>query len=481
MDSHRNITREKKIQSKMRKLLFISILLFIGHTSVSRSQELGFDEYLDQVLRYHPVARQADLLAKAGRARLRMARGAFDPVVEAGYDVKEYDDKLYYDRRKAMFKVPTWFGLTLKGGYEVREGVFLNPDETLPQDGLYSAGVSLDLSRGFWMDQRMAALKQAKLLREQTLAERQLQLNQLIENAVRAYNNWSRAYLDLQVYEQYVAASANTLEGVRKRSAVGDLAQIDTLESRVAYENRLLGRSEAAFKLRKAGLELSTYLWIEDETPVELREDVVPELEGDAQTEEILALLSGLPDTLDLADHPKLRALDLKVRSLQVERRQKIGMLLPEVALEYNFLAPEPEFASGFDTAAYKAGLSFKLPLFMRKERGAVQLASAKLEDARMENLNTQVVLRNKIRAAREQKAALEQQVELARSIVRDYERLLEGERRKFSFGESSLFLLISRENAAIQATLSYNELRNALWNAGAELYGLYGMIPEEE
>lgn len=454
--------------------------MLMAYPVVTRAQQLGFDEYLDQVLRYHPVARQADLTAEAGRARLRIARGAFDPVVEAGYDVKEYEDKTYYDRRKAMFKVPTWFGLTVQGGYQQREGIFLNPDETLPEDGQYSAGVSLDLSQGFWMDKRMATLKQAKLLREQSLAERQLQLNKLIEDAVIAYNDWTRAFLDLQVYEQYIEASETTLEGVRKRAELGDLAAIDTLESRVAFQNRLLGRSEAAFKLRKAQLELSTYLWIDGEVPVELRAGVVPQLTGESQTEEILALLAGLPDSVDLEDHPKLRALELKVKSLQVEKRQKIGMLLPDLELEYNFLAPDPEFASGFDTGSYKAGLNFKLPLFMRKERGELKLANAKLEDARMENINTEVVLRNKIRAAREQKEALETQVALAGTIVSDYERLLQAERRKFSLGESSLFLLISRENTAIQATLRYNELRNALWNSGAALYGLYGRIPDD-
>lgn len=469
----------------MRYAFFIIMLLMAGipHTGYSQTtsiEELGFDEFLDQVLRYHPMALQADLVTEVGRARLRMARGGFDPVVEGGYEVKEFDDKLYYDRRKAMFKVPTWFGLTLQGGVESRDGIFLNPDETMPEDGLYSAGVALDLSRGFWMDERMATLKKARILRQQSRAERQLQLNSLIENAVKAYNAWSRAYLDLQVYEQYLQASETTLDGVRKRADMGDLARIDTLEGRLAYESRMLGRSEARYKLRKAQLELSSYIWVEDQTPVELRINVIPEGSDASHVQEILALLAGIPDSLDLSQHPKMKVLDYKVEGLQVEKQQKLGMLLPDIELQYNFLSEDRAFPGAFDSSAYKAGLQFKLPLFLRKERGALQLAKAKLDYAKFERMNSGVVLRNKIIAAQEQRQALQEQVALAKEIVNDYESLLNAERRKFSLGESSLFLLISRENAALKATLTYNQLRYALWDASVELYGLYGLVPGE-
>ena len=53
------------------------------------------------------------------------------------------------------------------------------------------------------------------------------------------------------------------------------MAIIDTVEAKIAVQNRGLSREQAWLDLQKAGLNLSNYLWIE-EVPVELQEVVRP-------------------------------------------------------------------------------------------------------------------------------------------------------------------------------------------------------------
>ena len=50
------------------------------------------------------------------------ARGGFDPKIEVDYDRKEFKETEYWDRLNATFKIPTYFGIELKGNFEQNEG-----------------------------------------------------------------------------------------------------------------------------------------------------------------------------------------------------------------------------------------------------------------------------------------------------------------------------------------------------------------------
>ena len=96
---------------------------------------LSFREYLGYVKSFHPVAKQARLNIDIGQAELLKARGAFDPKIEVDYDRKKFKGTEYWDRLNTTFKVPTWYGIELKGTFEQVSGEFTNPDEFLPDDG----------------------------------------------------------------------------------------------------------------------------------------------------------------------------------------------------------------------------------------------------------------------------------------------------------------------------------------------------------
>ena len=127
---------------------------------------LGFNEYLGYVKKYHPIARQAQLTISIGQANLMKARGGFDPKIEVDFDRKRFKGDEYWDRLNGTFKIPTYYGIEFKGNFEQNEGDFISTDESVPDDGLYSAGISMSLARGFWINERMATLRKAKFFRE---------------------------------------------------------------------------------------------------------------------------------------------------------------------------------------------------------------------------------------------------------------------------------------------------------------------------
>jgi outer membrane protein TolC len=164
---------------------------------------------------------------------------------------------------------------------------------------------------------------------------------------------------------------------------------------------------------------------------------------------------------------------------LEVDKRLKVNQLLPEINLEYNFLTETPDRIAAFETQQYKGGLSFKMPLFLRKERGALRMAQFKLQDARLELDNTTLGIRNKVASLRYELSSFDKQNVLVREVVLNYERLLQAEDRKFGFGESSLFLLNSRERSLIDARLKANEVQYKYQMARAKLFQVLALNPE--
>jgi len=70
-------------------------------------------------------------------------------------------------------------------------------------------------------------------------------------------------------------------------------------------------------------------------------------------------------------------------------------------------------------------------------------------------------------------------QNDLIFNIVRDYKTLLRAEERKFSFGESSLFLINSRESKLIDSELKQNEVQKKYLSAKAKLFQSLAINPE--
>jgi len=464
----------------MRRTLSLIFLFIVSYASFAQNDSLvlRFDEYLGYVKKYHPIARQAQLTVSIGQANLMKARGGFDPKVEVDYEKKEFSGTEYWDRLNATFKIPTYFGVEFKGGLEQAEGVFINPDETFPEDGLYSAGVSVALGRGFWINERMATLKKAKFFREQTKADQDLLVNQVLFNASLAYFDWLRAYNEVKIFDNFLENAETRFQGVKSSALAGDIAIIDTVEAKIAVQNRALSLEQAKVAFMKRSLELANFLWIED-VPVELQPNIAPDKNVATTVDQTLEIMGKPLDSFTLENHPKLSSLDFKVRSLLVDKRLKANKLLPKIDLEYNFLTATPELLNSFNTQEYKGGINFYFPLFLRKERGDLKLAKFKLQDAQFERDNASVEIQNKVTALYRELDSYINQNQLIANIVTDYGTLLNAEERKFSFGESSLFLINSRESKLIDAQLKQAEVQNKFLGTKAKLFKSLAINPE--
>ena len=458
-------------------LLLFLVAGFSGNGQVTDSLTLNFKEYLGYVKKYHPIAKQAELNIEIGQANLMKARGGFDPKIEVDYDRKQFKGTEYYDRLNAAFKIPTWYGIEFKGNFEQNDGDFLNPAESVPTDGLYSAGVSVTVGQGLLINDRMATLRKARFFREQSKADRDLLVNDILYRASLAYFDWLQAYNDRIIFANFLTNAKIRFQGIKKSAEAGDIATIDTVEAKIAVQNRQLGLEQATVKLIKRTLELSNFLWVNN-IPVELQPNVVPDRTLHDEIDTTLEIYGKPLDDFTLENHPKLLSQGYKIDGLQVNKRLKANKLLPKIDLEYNFLTETPEFIRSFETQEYKGGVNFSLPLFLRKERGDLKLAKFKLRDAQYEFKTLEVEIKNKVVAIYRELDSFETQNSLISSIVADYNTLLLAEERKFNFGESSLFLINSRESKLIDAELKKNEVQNKFFTTKAKLFKSLAVNP---
>jgi len=429
--------------------LFI-LFYFLGHRVANAQEAVPLENFIGLVKRHHPFVKQAQLRLDASEAKLLKERGAFDPTFLYEQGAKSFNGATYYEKEQTQVSIPTLFGLSLNARMQQAQGNYLDPENQITGDQLYSLGASLDLARGLLSNPRQTALKQAKLFTKQAQEENALEINKILEAALHAYFDWYKAYRNYEIFDRFVVNAAFRFEGVKKRNENVDLAVIDTTEARISYNQRLLDKENAFLELRKKALEASNFLWIENQ-PIELTEKAEPQLDK-ANFEKLFKTESFI-----IENHPKIRVLAYKQNQLILEKRLQKNNLLPEVNLNYQWLSstnPISQINFALDPENKTTGLKIKVPLLLRKERANLKLASLKLSDIEWEQSQAKVALENKIQALFIQKERLKKQELLAKAMAEDYQLLYEGEKRKFEAGESSLFLVNTRESQLIQAIL---------------------------
>lgn len=451
--------------------------LMAQNTLPANSEVLTLETYLGFVKRFHPVVKQANLQLTAAQAEIMQARGGFDPKIEIDYQKKRFKDSEYFDILNSTFKIPTWYGVEIKAAFDKMDGVFLNPENTVPNAGLATLGIQVPIGQGLFINKRMADLRKAKFFANQTKAERDLEVASILYDAMVAYLDWQRAFQEVEVYDFFLKNAEVRFKGIKDLIQAGDRPAIDSVETKIILRNRELSMEQSFLKFRKATLELSNFLWLENDIPLELQDNLVPEnTEEQTLINVIIAGDSSL--NVNIAQHPKIIAIQNKVDILKVDRRLKGDMLKPRLDLQYNYIS-EPVLMDQWNTNNYKIGANFTFPLFLRKERGAYKLAKLKVQDAEWQLDVEQLQLKNKIDYQNQEVVSLKKQLRIANDLVQDNQTMLESEERLFFFGESSIFLINTRENSLIHANLQKIRVRYDYLESNAELFKILARVED--
>lgn len=448
-------------------LTFFLFPLFVLGDQISADSTKVFtlDDFYAQVLSYHPVAKQAALLDERARQQIRMARGMLDPQLSSNFYEKELGGKHYYSMWDNSLKIPVWYGTDIKAGFEKNTGLHLNPENLTPGNGLSYVGISVPLGQGLIIDERRAVIRQAKLMKGLAEAEKVSMINKLLLQGAKDYWDWMFAYQQRKLYEEGYELAAFRFKSVKERVLQGDLAPMDTVEAKMEMQNRKAMLTKTHVTHKNASLVLSNYLWTAENAPLEINSEalipdiVLPEKET-LQHDSLLNLL----DVARLR-HPEVMKLNVKQEQLGIQRRFLVDKFKPKINLEYNLLQPgfpltEESLTTGYIPGNYTLGFSFNFPLFLRTERGKLQLNKIKQTETSLEQQQLAREMENQIQAYYNDLLGLQEQVNLQEEMVENARMLRNGEQRLFENGESSLFLINSREMKLISHLVKLSELK---------------------
>jgi outer membrane protein TolC len=478
MDSRRIIIRAKRIKRKRMKNKVLLFLL-LCHVSLGQQKSLSSTEYWQIVQNFHPVVKQTLIDIKQSNASLTMARGAFDPVLQHYSTQKTLDGKNYLDYHAPSISIPTWYGIELSAGIENIQGSRLDPSQTLGQTSYL--GIQIPLAKNLVMDKRRAALQQAKIMQKMAIQDQRNELNNLLLDAMESYIAWVRSYQVLQIVQANYQNASKRLELVRKSVEFGDRPAVDTLEAltqKQTFENMLTAK---ALEFANARLSLSAYLWKADNNPVDLADDVIP-----AANEEIRLLANAdlnLQSLIEKAmqNHPEINNYRNKLEVLGIEKKLKFQSLLPKIDLSYNHLSKGGPslYGASFLENNYKYGIKFELPLRLSEGRGAYQAAKLKLESEQLNLNQKQVQVEIKVRNYFNQFEAFQKQIRTQESAFLNYQSLVKAEELRFENGESSLFLINSREMKSLEAAEKLADLKAYLQKTTFALQASAGILYE--
>jgi outer membrane protein TolC len=438
----------------MVKRLTIILLLF-GHCALAQEQDsayISLKDFYAIILNNHPVVKQALLLDRFAKQEIRMARGAFDPKFSTSRDFKSFKGTEYWDIRDSELKIPTWFNADLKLSYKKATGSYLDSEYINAEQGLSSAGVSLPIGQGLFTDSRRAALQEAKLMTTLNEAERISLINKTLLKANKDYWDWYFTYGEYQIEVEGYQLASFRLQGIKQSVVAGAEAAIDSVEARILEQSRFIDREMARTAYLNATLQLSNYFWTEDQEPAFLPNNVVPNE---------IPTLDHLESEIDFLvsyareNHPDLRKVSAKLGQGLIQRKLAIENLKPVLNLDYNFLFNEtnPSFETPFlFENNYKFGLDFQIPLLLRKERAKLGLTKLKITDLELELAEKRLKVINEVNTSYNNLTNLATVLNTQEEMTDNYLRLLQGELMKFDNGESSLFLVNTRESKYLES-----------------------------
>lgn len=460
MDFHQifmRVVHPKQLQKNNMRSLFLYIFSFIAFIANTQDslKEFTYNEFIEVVKNYHPISYQANLVEEQGQAKIRKARGGFDPKIYGGLDQKYFQGKQYYSHLNTDLKIPTWFGVSFQAGYDNNEGYYLSNELNTPDEGLWHAGVTINLGNGLFIDKRRAELNQAKIYNESSAIEKRLILNQLYYDASVAYLDWVKAYEKYLIYSEALKNAELRLQAVKLSSQLGDKPAIDTLKALIQVQDRQIKLEQVNLDLNNKKAQLEVFLWQDGFVPLEIDSLVKPDDINliNFSDKQIVNLNT---DSL-LVNHPELKLAENEVDIYKIDFRLKQEALKPVVELKYNALSGtynNQTITDNYSMDNYNWGAKVVYPIFTRKERGDLKLTNLKLKSTEAKVKLKATTLKYKFESSANNLNSFTNQEKIYKSSVNNYKQLLDGELKLYSIGESSLFLVNTRDQNHIDSQI---------------------------
>jgi outer membrane protein TolC len=434
----------------------MSVQSDMAREAILQKQKLTLDAYLSAVESNYPGLASAQSQRQVATAVRIEKRGAFDPLLstEDGYTKIQNTSKIG-DVRGITFnypklEIPFQSGIRTFVQYRLNPNSAQTPYVETGEGGEYGYGVLVPLLRGLFVNEQSIAFRQAKLgegLATQTFF---LQRFDILLRAGTTYSNWVGGNTRINVAKEIFHLSKMMADIAQQQEQAGDLAKIYVAEAQEDVQRREADLFQTQRDFQKNSFQLSTFLFDVGGIPLPLPEEINspdqlsrPIEFDERQKAECIAIA--------ILQRPELQAIDIQRKITEADLQLAKNQMLP---------VANAVFTNGYDTGyhgvgtVYRAQMTFSEPLFLHVAKGKMMNAKMRLDKLNRDRQAEEQRIRNQvldaisaINLAYKRYGAVEQQVQRAQQVY-------EGERERFKVGDSTVFLVVQREQQLNEARL---------------------------
>ena len=444
-------------------ILLLSSSLVFGQIEQD-PKVLTLENYLSWVDQYHPLLKAVGNKLPIAKAERLKARGAFDPTLMGNFASKEFKGEQYYRLPSWSLQSNTPGPVSLSLDWNQTAGIYTNPQDKLPEEGLFAIGGMIQLGNGLITDQRRTDLALAKAAVALTEAEAELYRNELLFKASKAYWKWYSTYESLKAYEKAIAAALEVYEFTMQSFEAGDASAMDTLDASALLTTWQSEYYNSRMEAIEALYEASNWLWDESNSPVVISEEIIP-----SSAESMQVQYTKLDDS-----HPLMRYNSQKEKQLRLKRTLAREYLKPKVGVggalivagNINDLPETSELNTGDRIVKAKV----EMPLFLREGRGYSKSTNLTLQNFQWERAARENAWSNDMSATANAIVQLEQGVKVSERNQRAMEQLLAAEKKKLEFGDSELIKVNLRTSYFLKSVIQTAKMQSELGIKRAEM-----------
>jgi outer membrane protein TolC len=431
--------------------------------------------FLSAVDNNYPRIDAADSRRRVASARRMEVQGVFDPVIRTlnGYawmqNTSKFDTLKRVIYNQPAIEIPTRSGISLLGTYRFNPRTSQSPYIETGFIGEFGGGVAVPLLRGFIINERETNEKLAKI--GEPVATQAFSLNRLdiLLRANIAYWNWVGAQRKMQVARRLVQLSEFLVSAADKRSSAGDLPKIQVTEAEEDFQRRTADKIAAELEFKKATYELAVYLFDSSGRPAPFLDEMnVPQLWPTPQEFTAAEIDESVKKAVDRRPELKRIALEKEQAKLQLK-------------LARNDLLPQ---ADALATYGYDGGISgvgnvfrtqvtFSSPLYLRNARGRIKSAHFNIDALNAEEISERQRLVAEVMSAAATLNASHQKFLAVTKQVEKSEAVYVGEKKRFNFGDSTVFLVTQRERQLFDAKIKLVDAQVEYLQASAKMQAL--------
>ena len=417
------------------------------------AQTMAWSEFVATAVERAQDVRVAEAKVAEARAKRMSAFAAFEPKVNLSSEGKDYGNDLQYRLDLAEARVGLPGGIDLVGGAAQGTGAFINPERKTPTEGLVNLGISAPLGGALVFSDRQ--YEWGASTRNLEIAEAKLDRTErtAILNAVKVYTFW-QAQSEVQgAVDEALAVAAERLRLVREAFRLGERSEMDTLEAYLSWVDRRADAAMQANLTAGAIADVEQLLRGADTAGVNLT---------DVKPQSLPVVLGSVSVPTEPGNVPELEMVNSALRRERLATTTAWAQWLPAPYVDYRMLQWG---GSAWNPEAVQWRVALTVPLFNQRARAELSGAQARLRAAQANATATQ----NQFDIVRVQLAqqvqALDSELKALTASETAAYALLQQERRRFALGESTMFILASRETKYLEAvqkrTLSSAKLQS--------------------